>query len=167
MGCDGENQCILHECGMTKPINLIAPAFATMSAAISAVKPNKIRRMCSMLMLNDAATSPPNAKPSSAVLQVLIVRPHCRECCSPTIPSHLVGRSSSRRTLKPSRMTSCLYDTNPSPQPLAKTCVVLGVCQTPTRWVTYIRSPKQNPSTHACAQPGVGGCFFFCCVRTQ
>ena len=46
-----------------------------------------------------------------------------------------------------------LYDTNPPPQPLVKTCVVLGVCQTPTRWVTYIRSPKQNPSTHACAQP--------------
>ena len=87
-------QCILHGCGMTKSINLIAPAFATMSAAISAVKPNEITRMCSMLMPNDAATSPPNTKPSGAVLQVLIVRPHCRECCSPTIPSHLVGRSS-------------------------------------------------------------------------
>ena len=47
-----------------------------------------------------------------------------------------------------------LYDTNPPPQPLAKTCVVLGVCQTPTRWVTYIRSPTQNPSTHACVPPG-------------
>ena len=49
-------------CGMTKSINLIAPAFVTMSAAISAVKPNKITRMCLMLMPNDAATSPPNAK---------------------------------------------------------------------------------------------------------
>ena len=55
-------QCILHGCGMTKSINLIAPAFATMSAAISAVKPNKITSMCLMLMPNDAATSPPNAK---------------------------------------------------------------------------------------------------------
>ena len=50
-------------------------------------KPNKITRMCSMLMPNDAATSPPNAKPSSIVLQVLIMRPHCRECCSPTVQS--------------------------------------------------------------------------------
>ena len=157
-------QCILHGCGMTKSINLIAPAFATMSAAISAVKPNEITRMCSMLMPNDAATSPPNTKPSGAVLQVLIVRPHCRECCSPTIPSHLVGRSSPHLETAPH---DTLYDTNPPPQPLAKTCVVLGVCQTPTRWVTYIRSPKQNPSTHACAQPRGWWMLIFCCVRTQ
>ena len=146
---------------MTKPINLIAPAFATMSAVISAVKPNKIRRMCSMLMLNDAATSPPNAKPSSAVSQVLIVRPHCRECCSPTIPSHLVGRSSSRRALKPPRTTSCLYDTNPPPQPLVKTCVVLGVCQTPTRWVTYIRSPSKTPAHTRVLNQGLVDASFF------
>ena len=50
-------------------------------------KPNKITRMCLMLMPNDATTSPPNAKPSSIVLQVLIMRPHCRECCSPTVQS--------------------------------------------------------------------------------
>ena len=80
-------------------------------------------------------------------MQVLIVRTHCRECCSPTIPSRLVGRSSPH-------LETILYDTNPPPQPLAKTCVVLGVCQTPTRWVTYIRSPTQNPSTHACVPPG-------------
>jgi len=73
-------------------------------------------------------------------------------CCS----SHWAHRETTLHDI--------LYDTNPPPQPLAKTCVVLGVCQTPTRWVTYIRSPTQNPSTHACAQPGVGGCLFFCCV---
>ena len=109
-------------------------------------------------------------KPSGAVLQVLIVRPHCRECCSPTIPSHLVGRSSgfvgllsvvgcvvlfiAPHTHRETTLHDILYDTNPPPQPLVKTCVVLGVCQTPTRWVTYIRSPTQNPSTHACVPPG-------------
>ena len=97
------------------------------------------------------------------------MRPHCRECCSPTIPSHLVGRSSgfvgllsvvgvwccsSHWAHRETTPHDILYDTNPPPQPLAKTCVVLGVCQTPTRWVTYIRSPTQNPSTHACVHPG-------------
>ena len=152
---------------MTKPINLIAPAFATMSAVISAVKPNKIRRMCSMLMLNDAATSPPNAKPSSAVLQVLIVRPHCRECCSPTIPSHLVGRSSSRRTLKPPRMTSCLYDTNPPSQPLSKTCVVLGGLPNPHTVGNLYQVAEAKPQhTRVCSTRGWRMLIFLLCENS-
>ena len=167
---------------MIKSINLIAPAFVTMSAAISAVKPNKITRMCLMLMPNDAATSPPNAKTircriagfdSATSLPRMLFANHSVPSCWQVFGLRWVVECGgcvvlfiAPHTHRETTLHDILYDTNPPPQPLAKTCVVLGVCQTPTRWVTYIRSPTQNPSTHACA-PGVGGCLFFCCVRTQ
>ena len=54
-----------------------------------------------------------------------------------------------------------LYDSNPPPQPLSKTCVVLGVCQTPTRWVTYIRSPSKTPAHTRVLNQGLWWMFLF------
>ena len=120
-------QCILHGCGMTKSINLIAPAFATMPAAISAVKPNKITRMCSILMPNDAATSPPNAKTirrriagfdSATSLPRMLFANHAVPTCWQVFGLCWVVECSgcvvlfTAPTVKPPRTTSCMTPTH-------------------------------------------------------